>query len=251
MEVVAGARSEQRGRDLRRLLGRCVLLSFDGASDFDGAVRVHRACRSAGVTPRGLVDCMIAAVALREGASLLAHDADLARVAAVFDLSLDSASLSVQRVGDAGTICRWRTINVRSCPIEVFWSDDDQAWIADVPDLTYCSAHGSTPHEAVAEVEAVIQAWLDAADAAGRPVPIYLDERQAEELDRRAAAAGVSRSELIRRLVSRAMEGDADDAEADLAAIEGSHGALRDVEPSSRGDDERAAHLDSVWRLGA
>ena len=55
--------------------------------------------------------------------------------------------------------------------IEVFWSDEDSAWVADVPDLVYCSATGETPHEAVAEVEVAIQAWLEAARASGRPIP--------------------------------------------------------------------------------
>lgn len=55
--------------------------------------------------------------------------------------------------------------------IEVFWSDEDEVWIADVPDLPRCSAHGAAPHEAVAEVEQAIAAWLEAAMATGRPVP--------------------------------------------------------------------------------
>jgi predicted RNase H-like HicB family nuclease len=56
--------------------------------------------------------------------------------------------------------------------IEVFWSDEDQAWIADVPDLAFCTAHGATPHDAVAEVEAAADAWLEAARATGRPIPL-------------------------------------------------------------------------------
>ena len=56
-------------------------------------------------------------------------------------------------------------------PIEVYWSDEDGAWIADVPDLPYCSAHGPSPHEAVAEVENAIAAWLEAAKATGRAIP--------------------------------------------------------------------------------
>ncbi|PZS40438.1 MAG: hypothetical protein DLM62_02900 [Pseudonocardiales bacterium] len=56
-------------------------------------------------------------------------------------------------------------------PIEVFWSDEDGVWIADAPDLPICSAHGQAPHEAVAEVELAIEAWLDAARATGRPIP--------------------------------------------------------------------------------
>ena len=56
-------------------------------------------------------------------------------------------------------------------PIEVFWSDEDQVWIADVPDLPYCTAHGASPHDAVAEVEVAVEAWLDAAREAGRDIP--------------------------------------------------------------------------------
>jgi predicted RNase H-like HicB family nuclease len=56
-------------------------------------------------------------------------------------------------------------------PIEVFWSDEDHVWIANAPDLEFCSAHGPTPHEAVAQIEMAIEAWLDAARAAGRPIP--------------------------------------------------------------------------------
>ncbi|MGN6679814.1 MAG: type II toxin-antitoxin system VapC family toxin [Streptosporangiaceae bacterium] len=93
MEVLAGARSDQREDDLRRLLRRFALLHFDAAGDFHGAVRVYRRCRQAGVTPRGLIDCMIAAVAWRRGATVLAHDADFDRVARVIGIELDSASL--------------------------------------------------------------------------------------------------------------------------------------------------------------
>ncbi len=56
-------------------------------------------------------------------------------------------------------------------PISVFWSDEDDAWVADVPDLVYCSAFGDTPHEAVAEAEVAMQAWLDAARQSGRAIP--------------------------------------------------------------------------------
>ena len=56
--------------------------------------------------------------------------------------------------------------------IEVFWSDEDEIWIADVPDLPFCTAHGPTPHDAVAEVEVAAAAWLDVAGRDGRPVPM-------------------------------------------------------------------------------
>jgi predicted nucleic acid-binding protein len=93
MEVLAGARDDRREADLRRLLLRFELLSFDAAADFDGAVRIYRRCRAEGITPRGIVDCMIASVAWRREATLLAHDADMDRVANVIGLELDEASL--------------------------------------------------------------------------------------------------------------------------------------------------------------
>jgi predicted RNase H-like HicB family nuclease len=55
--------------------------------------------------------------------------------------------------------------------IEVFWSEEDQAWIADVPDLPFCTAHGATPHDAVAEVERAAEVWLQAARDTGRSIP--------------------------------------------------------------------------------
>lgn len=96
-EIAAGARTDEREAALRRLLARCRLLPFDSVADFDGAVRIYRRCRQAGITPRGLLDCTIAAVALRCGALVLAHDADMARIADVMPLQLDDASLRVQR----------------------------------------------------------------------------------------------------------------------------------------------------------
>ena len=89
MEVTAGARDARREQDLRRLLGRCSLLRFDAAVDFDAASRIYRTCRRNGITPRGLIDCMITSVANRHGAALLAADRDLHRVARVVGVPLD------------------------------------------------------------------------------------------------------------------------------------------------------------------
>jgi predicted nucleic acid-binding protein len=91
MEVVVGARTDAQGASLRRLLGRCSLLPFDAAADFDAAVRIHRLCRRAGVTPHGMLDCLIASVARRHGAALLAGDADVSRIARVVGIELDTA----------------------------------------------------------------------------------------------------------------------------------------------------------------
>jgi predicted RNase H-like HicB family nuclease len=53
----------------------------------------------------------------------------------------------------------------------VFYSEEDGGYIADVPDLDACSAFGSTAEEALAEVERAKDAWLAAAREAGRPIP--------------------------------------------------------------------------------
>jgi predicted nucleic acid-binding protein len=89
MEVLAGARDDRREADLRRLMDHFPLTRFDAAVDFDGATRIYRACRRSGVTPRGMIDCMIAAVAWRHATRLLTADPDLGRVAAVVGIELD------------------------------------------------------------------------------------------------------------------------------------------------------------------
>ena len=53
--------------------------------------------------------------------------------------------------------------------INVCWSDEDSCWIADVPDLRPCSAHGATPEEATARVQDAIEGWL--AGDRGFPIP--------------------------------------------------------------------------------
>jgi predicted nucleic acid-binding protein len=91
MEVTAGARDDRAAARLRDLLLSFSFLPFDAAADFDAASRIYRTCRRQGITPRGMVDCMIAAVAWRHGATLLARDADLRRVADVMGIELDVA----------------------------------------------------------------------------------------------------------------------------------------------------------------
>lgn len=55
--------------------------------------------------------------------------------------------------------------------INIFCSDEDGGYIADIPDLAYCSAFGETPAEALREVEEAKEAWLEVARAEGRTVP--------------------------------------------------------------------------------
>lgn len=55
--------------------------------------------------------------------------------------------------------------------INVYWSDEDGCWIADVPDLRPCSAHGDTPEDAMANVRNAIDGWLAVARDRGFPIP--------------------------------------------------------------------------------
>ena len=55
--------------------------------------------------------------------------------------------------------------------IILYWSQEDQAFIAEVPELPGCAADGATYQEALAKAEVVIQEWIEAARELGRPIP--------------------------------------------------------------------------------
>ncbi len=55
--------------------------------------------------------------------------------------------------------------------IIIYWSDDDQSFIAEVPELPGCAADGKSHQDALAKAETVIQQWLDTAKELGRPIP--------------------------------------------------------------------------------
>jgi predicted RNase H-like HicB family nuclease len=54
--------------------------------------------------------------------------------------------------------------------INIFYSEEDGGYIADIPDLQACSAFGHTPAEALAQVEIAKKTWLEAAQAEGKPI---------------------------------------------------------------------------------
>jgi predicted RNase H-like HicB family nuclease len=56
--------------------------------------------------------------------------------------------------------------------INIFYSEEDEGYIADIPDLRVCSAFGTTPEEALREVQLAKAAWLEAARAEGKPNPL-------------------------------------------------------------------------------
>jgi hypothetical protein len=77
---------------------------------------------------------------------------------------------------------------------------------------------------------------------------IYLDEVQTASLDSLAAQEGVSRAEIIRQLLNRALTGADDNLAADLQAIDDSFGAARELDLPVRGPGGREEHLAQAWR---
>jgi len=55
--------------------------------------------------------------------------------------------------------------------IILYWSEEDQAFVAEVPELSGCSADGSTRQEALANADLVIAEWIETARELGRPIP--------------------------------------------------------------------------------
>ena len=75
MEVLAGARDERHLQDLRALLARATALPVERV-DYEAAALLYRTCRRNGETVRKLIDCLIAAVAVRADVPVLHADAD-------------------------------------------------------------------------------------------------------------------------------------------------------------------------------
>jgi len=91
MEVLAGARDDLHRQRLRGLLGQCEYIRTSPPDDFERAAALSFRCRRSGFTIRALTDCLLAAVALREGAAVLHVDRDFDAIARCAPLALDSA----------------------------------------------------------------------------------------------------------------------------------------------------------------
>lgn len=76
MEVLAGARDEEHLRRLSGLLSRCDYVATQGLGDYEEAAALYRTCRRNGETVRALIDCLIAAIAIREDLVVLHADRD-------------------------------------------------------------------------------------------------------------------------------------------------------------------------------
>lgn len=88
MELLAGCRSEDAAQDLRRLVARFEIIEVEGIADFEDAALIQRVCRRGGETVRSMMDCLIAAIALRERRPLLGIDRDFELIARHVGLEL-------------------------------------------------------------------------------------------------------------------------------------------------------------------
>jgi antitoxin HicB len=100
-------------------------------------------------------------------------------------------------------------------PSEIFWSDEDEGFIAVARDLPGCSAFGATREEACAELRPAIMAWIEAAQSAGNPVPtpsekpaysgkvlVRMPKSLHEDLAKQAETEGVSLNQYMVVLLS-------------------------------------------------
>lgn len=88
LELLAGAGTDVQVRDLQRLLGRFQAMPAASPADHETAAALYRAARRTGATVRSLLDCLVAAAALRTDSPLLARDRDFEVIARVSPLRL-------------------------------------------------------------------------------------------------------------------------------------------------------------------
>ena len=90
MEILAGAIDDDRHAKFERLVNGLPSLRIDDAVDFRSAAAIYRTARRAGQTIRSINDCLIAAVSIRHGVSIVHRDADFEVIAAITELDARS-----------------------------------------------------------------------------------------------------------------------------------------------------------------
>lgn len=111
------------------------------------------------------------------------------------------------------------TPKIHHYPLDIFWSDEDKGFIAEVPDLPGCSAFGKTPDEAAREAQDAIASAMEAMRKAGRAIPapsvaeptesysgkfvVRVPRSLHARLARRARREGVSLNQYVSHILSR------------------------------------------------
>lgn len=125
-------------------------------------------------------------------------------------------------------------------PLEVFWSDEDEGFIAEAPDLPGCSAFGTDEAEAVREAQDAIASWIEAAKADGREIPppstpeplqaysgkfvVRVGRQLHARLARKAQTDGLSLNQYMLKLVAANSSESAQKASRQLIAFKAAAG---------------------------
>ncbi len=94
-------------------------------------------------------------------------------------------------------------------PVVIFWSEEDGAYIADLPDLRFCSAYGDTPEEALRELLVARELWLEIAHENGARLPDPQESRFLPDIAREALAEAAAANPMRLATVGRADEAGA------------------------------------------
>ncbi len=123
--------------------------------------------------------------------------------------------------------------------IEIFWSDEDEGYIANVPDLTYCSAFGETYEEALEEVLVAMELHLEVLEEKGRPIPTpkVRRTRDASRVNTAVSVVSVRRAPKMAARGGRAVSVNSLEADMDLHVLKD-----RSSGPTQKGRMRRTAH---------
>lgn len=145
--------------------------------------------------------------------------------------------------------------------IEIFWSDEDGGYIANVPDLRYCSAFGETYEEALREVLVAMELHLDTLREEGRPIPepknrrvvgVRADVSEPGSTIQIVEEVAVSSAEDVGESVGQLSELTQQAIElAGTAAEDVSEGAVSATEAARRKADELGIELSQIQGTGA
>ncbi len=92
---------------------------------------------------------------------------------------------------------------MKDYPINIFYSDEDKCYVADIPDLKFCSAFGDTPEEALHELIIAKKLWLEVAKETNRKIPKPSSFPKQNESKRRRTTATNGKPVRSRRQITK------------------------------------------------
>lgn len=90
----------------------------------------------------------------------------------MINLQREGSKAKPYRSDACSSVSDLETSKMHRYEVIIYWSEDDQAFVAEVPELPGCSAHGDSQNNALANCQDAIDLWLDTAEEFGRSVPV-------------------------------------------------------------------------------